>query len=355
MKKTWAVIIVIVIAIIAFWYFYNRRQDYSVEYTLNGYNVTESFNVKHNIYYIKISNSDHTYETFLNINYSPRRKIVTEINFFKQDNMECIKLNDNILEYPICKQNDEYVSYYYNTIFENEMLKKYNNIEIYDLMSHNYLVWNYRGFHFISGDKMQTINLFENDTYVPYLLQQMKESLFITDYDSKYEFNKYYLINMKKGTSKEYELERKLSSSSYILGVYKNSIYLIDPKVEQEYEINIKKGKIYQTSPKLLINNEWEKTTIDSILNQERTFVNDEYVFFKLIDKTLYYVEGNINTKITNLSVDSIISYDKEEVYFIANGTVYNFKLNKGLTKVMKYSEWNFNYTNCVFVYDSTK
>ena len=353
MKKIWGFIIVVGIIVICFWYFYNRHQAYELNYELSGYDILERFDVNKDHYYIRIKKEEKVYETYLTIDYSPRRKIVTSIDFFEEKNMQCIRLNDNILKYPLCKQNEEYVSYYNDQVDEGELRDTFNNIQIYNLLNNSFLVWNYTGFYYLNDDKFTTLNLFENDVYMPYLLQQINEYLFISDYDSKYEFSKYYLINIKKAKSEIVKLDKKISNDSVILGTYKNSIYLVDPKAEQEYEINIKKGKIYKTSPKILVNNEWKKTDISRLTKNLDKFEEEELFSYIVDNKKLYFIQDNIKTRITNLNVDTIIDYNESDVYFISNGTVYNFNLSKGLTKLLQYSEWNFNYTNCVFLYNN--
>ncbi len=353
MKRAISVIIVILLIVGCFWFFYNRHQAYTINYIVNGYKVTETFDVEKDHYYLKLQKDNQVYETYLTINYSPKRKIVTEIEELSQDTMNCIRLNDNIIKYPICKQNNSYISYYINEVEEKPLHDTFNNIEIYDLLDKTYLVWNYHGFYYLNDNKFTTVNLFASDTYIPYLLTQVKDQLFIVDYDAKYEFSKYYLINFKDAKSKEYTVDRKISLDSYILGKYKNSIYLFDPKEEQEYEINIKKGRIYKTSPKVLVNKSWEKTTEENLLKKKDGFQEDKLFSFELDNKKLYYLEGDIKVKVSNLNVDTIIDYDDEEVFFIANGTVYYYNLSSGATKVMRYSEWNFNYDNCVFIYNN--
>ena len=352
MKKI-LLIIGIILAVVAFWLFYNRHQAYSLNYNVDGYSITESFDVDKDHYFIQVQKDNQKFETYLTINYSPRRKIITSVEELTKGNLTCIKLNENVLPYPICKQNDSYVAYYSDEINENELKDTYNNIEIYDLLGNIYLVWNYHGFYYINDNKITSINLFATDTYSPFLLTKIKDQLFIADYDTKYDFNKYYLLNFKDAKFKEYTIERKLSVDSYILGQYKNSVYLFDPKEEQEYEINIKKGRIYKTSPKVLVDNVWEKTTEDSLLYKKTEFVKNELFKFVLEDKKLYYVQGDIKVKVSNLNVDTIIEYGDDYVFFIANGVIYYFNLSSGATRIMRYSEWNFNYNNCVFVYNN--
>ena len=355
MKKTWVFIIVMILLFSIFLYVYYRKHDYSMEYYVDGYRVIEEFNIQNDHYYLKIQYNNDNYETYLNIGYNPKRKIVTSVKEIKENDLECIQLNDNILEYPICKQNGQYVSYYLTNNPSSKVEDTFNNISIYNLMDKTYLIWNYRGFYIINEDKITTINIFDQDTYLPYLITSIKDYLFIVDYDAKYEFNKIYLIDVDNSSSKKIDLDRYIAVDSYIMGIYKNSVYLLDKKEEQEYEINIKKGKVYKTSGKVLINNEWQKEDVSKLAKSPKYFSNDEIFKYELIDKKVYFNQNNILTKVSNLNVDSIVKYDNQSVFFISNGVLYYFDMKTGPKKIMEYSEWNFNYINCIFVYDNQK
>lgn len=352
-KKLITLILIITISFFAFIYIYHKKRNYKVNYFVNGYSVFESFDIDSDHYYLNISKDAENFEIYLPISYSPKRKIVTSIESEKTDTKSCIKLNDNIVSYPICKQSDEYISYYSETEIPTEKKDTYNNIDIYNLLENTYLIWNYKGFYYISNDKISSINLFKTDTYTPYLLTILKNYLFIINYDEQYNFDSYYLVDSKKATSKKYKISKEISKDSYILGTYKNSVYIIDKKNEQEYELNAKKGKVYKTSGKVLINNEWQKKDIDELIKSEQTFKNEKKFYYEIVGKKLYLIQENLKTKLTNLDVDYIIDYDDNNVYFVSNGTLYRFKIDEGITKIMQYSEWNFNYKNCIFIFNN--
>lgn len=352
-KKLITLILIITISFFAFIYIYHKKRNYKVSYFVNGYSVFESFDIDSDHYYLNISKDAENFEIYLPISYSPKRKIVTSIESEKTDTKSCIKLNDNIVSYPICKQSDEYISYYSETEIPTEKKDTYNNIDIYNLLENTYLIWNYKGFYYISNDKISSINLFKTDTYTPYLLTILKNYLFIINYDEQYNFDSYYLVDSKKGTSKKYKISKEISKDSYILGTYKNSVYIIDKKNEQEYELNAKKGKVYKTSGKVLVNNEWQKKDIDELIKSEQTFKNEKKFYYEIAGKKLYLIQENLKTKLTNLDVDYIIDYDDNNVYFVSNGTLYRFKIDEGITKIMQYSEWNFNYKNCIFIFNN--
>lgn len=352
-KKLITLILIITLSFLTFIYIYHKKRNYKVNYFVNGYSIFESFDIESDHYYLNISKDAENFEIYLPISYSPKRKIVTSIENEKTDTKSCIKLNDNILSYPICKQNDEYVSYFLETEIQTEKKDTYNNIDIYNLLGNTYLIWNYKGFYYINNDKITSINLFKTDTYTPYLLTVLKDYLFIINYDEQYSFDSYYLVDSNKATSKKYKISKEISKDSYILGTYKNSVYIVDKKNEQEYEINAKKGKAYKTSGKVLINNEWQKKDIDDLIKSEQTFLNEEKFYYEIIEKKLYLIQENLKTKVTNLDVDYIIDYDDNNVYFVSNGTVYRFKIDEGITKIMQYSEWNFNYKNCIFIFNN--
>ena len=69
------------------------------------------------------------------------------------------------------------------------------------------------------------------------------------NYDQKYEYNSFYIINMTNNKIQNIILKKKkvISSDYYINGVVNDKIYIFDSDKLKQYVINPKKGKIEET------------------------------------------------------------------------------------------------------------
>jgi hypothetical protein len=350
LKKMWFFIIFLLITFLVFLYIYNHRQGYELNYVLNNYSVSEKYNIEKGYYDLSMTKDNNTYEIILDKDYTPKRQIIKEITELNEDNKKCLKLNEDLIKYPICKENNEYVSYYYNKSIETNDFENFNNIKIYDLNNKTYLVWNYTGYYEINNNKKNMINLFEQDTYTPYLVIPVNNNLFIANYDNEYSFTDYYLVYPKKGNAKKFSLDKEIYLDSYILGTYQNSVYLVDKKNIQEYEINTIKNKVYETGGKILNKGEWNKIDINTLINNKNSFTENNNFYYSIDNSNLYYNEDNIKVKIME-NVTYIAYQDSNDVYFISNDILYYYNHENGIKVLMKYSEWQFNYQNSVFVF----
>lgn len=350
LKKMWFFLIILAATFLIFLYTYNHRQGYELNYVLNNYAVKEKYNIEKGYYDLSMTKDDDTFEVILDKDYTPKRQIIKEINEVNEDNKKCLKLNDDLIKYPICKENNEYVSYFYNKNISSNDPEYFNNIKLYNLNNKTYLVWNYTGYYFINNNKKEMINLFEKDTYTPYLVIPVNNNLFIVNYDNEYSFTDYYLINTKKATFKKHSLDKEIYLDSYILGTYQNSVYLVDKKNVQEYEINTSKNKVYETSGKILNKGVWDKIDVNTLINNKKSFTDDNNFYYSIQDNNLYYNEDTIKVKIMD-NVSYIAYQDSNDVYYISNDTLYYYNHENGNSILMKYSEWQFNYLNSVFVY----
>ena len=350
LRKLWLFIAILAATFALFLYIYNHRQAYELNYVIDNYQVMEKYDLDKGYYDIKMTKDNNTYETILNKDYTPKRQLVKSIKEVNDSNKNCIQLNEDLIKTPICKMNNENVSYFIDASSTENYSQDYGNIKIYDLLNKTYLVWNYTGFYYINNNKTTELNLFESDTYTPYLVTSVNNSLFIVNYDNEYSFTDYYLVNPKKATFKKYALEEEIYLDSYILGTYHNSVYLVDKKNNQEYEINTYKNKVYETSGKVLNKSEWDKVEIEKLVKTKYSFISDTYFYYSLDNSNLYYNEDTIKVKIED-NVDYLAYQDENDVYYISKGVLYHYDHNNGKTTIMKYSEWNFNSENSVFVF----
>ena len=341
MKKLFFLISIIVIIFFIFVFLTFLPKNYKYEYKINKINIIESYNKKDSIYYFKIINSKKDiYEYSLQHKYLRKRGL---INSLKIKN-SCIKANSKVLaSFSICKDRDDYSTNYYNYEDISKRIDNFENIDIYNLLSNKYFIWNYSNFLAISNNEYKKINLFASDMYEIDLIAKLKDYLVIADYSQKYIFKKLYLINSKNNKVKEAKLDRNIYYNSYILGTYKNNIYLYDLEKELEYKINPFKAEVSKNPYEILINNSWQKVSINKLNKKNLQFLNQTKFHYEIQGNILYYITANIKIKVVNIPVSRIVQSNEKEAFFISEDSLYFVDIDKGITKIMKYSEWNFN------------
>lgn len=367
MKKKILLITLIIILFIVIIINIFKEKNYEIEYEINGFNITENYNKELDLYTYKISNDKITTSFVDYKKYTKDRKLITDIEEYEKENEYCIILKSEYLNtYPLCTNGDTNIDYH---LVDKELLnlneeedieeKEYNNISIYNLKSYKYITWNYRGFDILTNDSQDSISIFDADQYNIPLAVKLNKYLVIADYNSKYTFNKFYIINLEKNTKEEMEIKYDISFDSYILGTNDNSIYLVDKKSSVEYEIvpHKKKIRIVGTSYKdgtILEDGKWNKISLTKLSSETYSFTKEKIYDFYIEDKSLYLkYNNNVIIKISNQEVDKIIYSENDKVFYLIGDTLYSYSINDGEIKAMNNFEWNFNYENNIFVYIS--
>ena len=184
----------------------------------------------------------------------------------------------------------------------------------------------------------------------PFTKYQTKDYLLVPDYNNDYQFSKINLIAFKNAKVSEIKLRYDLYFDSYFLGDYKNKVYLYDNKNELEYYIDLKKKDIYKTDYKINNDGKWESVTNQKLKNNKLSFTNTKYYNYTLKDNKLY---GTFKKDylVTNKDVSKIVKVDNLDIYYISKDTLYYFNPLYGEKPLLKYSEWEFNNTNMIFIY----
>lgn len=343
-----------------------KPKNYEKIYKIDGVTITESFNKQTKFYTFKIEVDNQQFITKINHKYIHSKKLIKNISVNTKDNTTCLILkSDKLNTYPICKQNDEYLSYYLlenkNLIpeeyFQNKISESttYNNLTIYNLNNHKYLVWNYNSFYIVDNNKVQEINLFNEDVYSIPLASQTKNYFLIPNYEEKYNFNKIYIVDINTAKVRELNLKNSISYESYILGEHNKRIYLVDKKNQKEYEIYPKRllidNIINKNSGKFLENGEWKSISLNKLITQENSFTNIKEIDFILEDNKLYEVLDEQKTLVSNDSVKKIITIINNTVYYLKDDKLYSFNEYQGEVLIMQNFEWNFNFDNMIFIY----
>lgn len=344
-RKLVIFILILAIVFIIFVYFLKRRHDYTLKYEVSEIFVEEKYHKEESYYSFHITYNDSVYEVISFSKYQSKRKLISDIEI----NGDCLSFVSSIELYDVCKNENGYYYKEGNNSFEEK--SSYKNVSIANLFDYTFYLWDYHEFIYLNKDTKKTINLFSKDIYNLNLIYQTDDTLVVPNYNETYEFSKVYLLKVS-GKVKDFSLRYKVYFDSYFLGDTENLVYLYDKKNEEEYYLDLKKEDIYKTSYKILNNDKWEKVTNQSLKNKNMSFKKDKIFNYELIDNKLY---GMYDTKylVTNKDVSKIIKVNNLDVFYIAKDTLYYFNPLKGEVPLLKYSEWEFNNNNMVFIFNN--
>lgn len=377
------------------------------------------FKTKHNINYVIVNNNEKikVNEIFsnnnylLNINYDDKRFVFSyENKFYKSKkiikNIEIYNKKDLTCIYPILKNNQEFniicskddVTYHYN-YFKEDLIefvnilkdkgyynysweddgKKVNmgNLIVYpnNINKNTYIyIWKYNGFYSISSLNQETLDILKNDTYVNDLGIRVGKYYILPNYDEKYTFSNFYILNMTNNKVKNLKLDKKITNDYYNNGVVDNNLYLFDLDNLIQYKINPRKNKILEIGNKnkkglYYDGNNFIKKNIYDFKEEKLIFKeknNDVPFSYDSIfsNKNNYYYIDNDNNFIyyNDISKDKMILFNikniksvkliNENIYFISEDFLFTFNIKSGIKKIVKYSELYFNSTNRYDVYE---
>lgn len=363
MKKIVKIFLTIIILFIVFLITYLSPREYSLAYKKDNVEITESYSKKEEYYKLSFNYKNKVYEFISFAKYSKNRKLIDVIKIIELGEYTCLVPESSELEtYPLCKKGNENISYhlvdglekkidskFYKKLAGSE--SKYKNIEISSLNDKTYLIWNYSGLDIINKNGNESINVFEKDVYDTSLAYLLNDYFIIPDYEGTYRFDKVYLYNLKKSRLSTWKLNNSIYFDSYILGSNDKSLFVFDKKEKKEYELVPHKKKIRTISPKIIENGEWENVSTQTLVNNKLSFSESKVIKYEILDNKLYRIHNNYNELISNQEVKHIVTYNKDEVYYIVNDTLYLYTIDYGEVKLMTFFEWNFNYENKIFVY----
>lgn len=371
-KKSAIIVLVLLILIIVSLIFMLislfKTKSYSLEYNIDNYAISENYNNEGNYYYYEISNNDLKYNFLYKSSYYKEKKLIKEIKEYKDEDYLCLIVRSNYIKsYPLCSYNDSYIDYHLVSEKLQEKIsdyytksktieKKYENYNIFN-QDEQLLVWSYKGFNYLNKDNVEFIKIFNKDIYEIPLATKINNYILIPDYEQEYSFNKVYLLNLETIKVEEWNLKYEISFDSYILGTNDKSIYLIDKKNKKEYELvpHKKKMRIVAKSNNqatIYEKGQVSKVSLTKLINKEQTFTYKENYKYQLINNQLYlsYLDSSNIIKVSNQKIDTIISTNEDNVYYLIDDTLYKYNLKYGEVKIIQYSEWKFNYKNLIFI-----
>ncbi len=357
----------LIITIIVFIIKVFKTKSYSLDYQIKDTSISENYDNTNKYYYYKLTYNNFSYDFIYESEYIKERKLISGIKKYYNDEYTCLIVDSDYFTInPLCSNQEELIDYHLIDEDTKEKIKKYyktpsttelklNNYEIYNTEDTK-VIWNYKGINIIEKDKIESVNVFKKDIYEPNISTLINNYFIVADYEQTYNYDTIYIIDIDTKEVTKWDLDTEISFDSYIIGTNDKSVYIIDKKNKIEYELvphKQKMRKISSSNKGIIYNNgEEEKISMDRLVSQKYSFIDKNNYKFELDNKTLYMSinSSNLKTKISNKEIDSILSINKDTIYYLIGSTIYRYNLTYGETKIMKYSELEYNNTNIIFI-----
>lgn len=368
MKKFYIMIIIFISSFLYFLYVIITPKNYTVKYDVNSFEVTEAYVNESEVYHYYININNKIFPVIVDKKYNRTRKHVSfiEVKEFKETICAEIKIDDksNI----ICYQDEnlidfrlsgkEVLSVYssHTKTINDKVIGEYNKVKIYNYDSADYYIWNYKGYDLISKENNKSFNYLKEDEYNNILGYKQNQFLITPNYDSNYYFNQLKILNTDKKTLSNFNLGYDISYSSFFLGNFKNSIYLIDKKNKIQYKINLLKKTIQESGNEedgvyIKKNNKLILSSYNKVIKENHQFKESTKYNYELHENKLYYMVKNYKILVSNLKVKYIVDIIEDNVYYISGDFLYCYSPNKGEIRLLQNNEWNFNFGNNIFVF----
>ena len=341
------------------------NHNYNIAYVIDSVKIKEVYNKKDNIHLVKAIKNNQEYSFIVS---SKKKKIVKKVVFYNKNNITCLNIIGNkIGTTPVCYQdsklidihllNNSDVNNYFNIKYkEANNPKSIYNIKVYGYNNLNFLLWNYKDFIFLNKNVHKKIKTINKDVYNLKIIERINNLLLLADYNQEYSFNHFIIINMDDGKKYTWKIDYEISMDSYILGKYKNSIFLVDKKNKVEYELvpHYKKIRIVGNKNRdgIIYDNGFKNISISRLINNELSFKKTQAYNYIVNDGKLYLSLFNSkkNTLISNNDNIKIVDQIDDSVYYLSQDKLYTYNLKDGEMLLMEYFEWNFNNDKMAFI-----
>ncbi len=345
-----------------------KNKEYSIDYTVDNYDISENYDSTNNLYYFNIEYNNANYEFISNNKYIKNKKLINNINKYEDEEYICITIDSNYIDtYPLCTYKKDQIDYRLVSDNLKEVLSKYYNeqkninekLDNYNLYNedNNILIWNYKGFNYIKGNKMETINIFSKDIYDNPLSIKINNYLVIPNYEQKYNFDEVYIINLNNKKIEKWKLKYEISFDSFISGINEYSIYIVDEKNKIEYELvpHRQKMRIVGTSSRKGIiykEGKQEGISLTKLISNKEKFTYKNNYIYTLDNNKLYlsFLDNKGKTLVSNQTVDKIVDINNDNIFYICKDSLYKYNIFYGETKILTYSELEFNTTNMIII-----
>ena len=347
-----------------------------IKYNYSNYEIT--YKIKNYDIYTKLENGRIYFEINNDIKYNfdiytnKRRKVfIHDIKEIELSNYKCIyPIVKKYQTYPLCYDIENNINIDYNLI-DDENLEIYKTKEknvskpekdfmYYNNLSDNEYValWTYKGYIIMNGNEYKNIPIFEKDRYDNDLAYLLKDTIYMPNYDEKYEYSELVLLNITNEKISKLKLNKKIDYDSYIVGNVKHKLYIFDNKHSILYEINTKSEEVKIISSSEIgyykyENGKFVKCSKSEYKVNKVTFNNESSNYTYQIDNESYKIikENNlIKTKISDKKIKKIFERENK-LYYILDNSFYKYDPSNGSILIFYDYELNFNNTKNVFMY----
>ena len=383
--------IIVILVIFLAKIFKVNKVSYKIKYDNKFFNVVEIHESDNYYFEIKTNN------TFsFRINMNKGRKVVNKIYYYNDKEYECILpvIDDKITIDMMCfyggimynysnllSKNDK-LDNYVNSITEyNDKIfldntsnyKKVYDLAFYnlDIINHNVYSSTYKGI----ASNVKSVKLFDNDIYNNEISLFLGKYYVSADYNSNYEFDELYVINLKNHKKSKIKSKNSISFDTYIQGVVDNKVYLYDKDNEIQYELNIDKKSIKEISSNTEIkyydNGTWRNINKPSVNKEVYFNFNTLNNYFTGYDKVVetdnyYYLIKKYESKynlyrvdVRNIDVvkyittiyDTNLYYNDDYIYYVIDNKLMYYSDITGVKTIMENNELRFNKNIKYYVY----
>lgn len=398
MKSKIKTIFILLIVIIVFYYGFKLLiVEHNFSYKINNYKIDEHFYIDGNHYYdLIISKKKENYTYTIKENLHKQKRIIKDIKTYKSNNLICIvpiyknEINTNIYcdldntqvsnDYLIKTKNEDFKKIK-NKIKKNNIKlpssnntkKKYKKLTIYNkniIEDDTYYIWNYKGIYVLNKDNNKYQKILDYDLYDNIMSCVVDRYYVLFENTNVSGIENIYYYDSIKNKLNVFKLKEKIAKDSYINGVADNLIYVTDRKNKKEYTINIKKKKIQEVDQDQTSYIKYEKgkkknlSKSDFLIKDQ--YFNNEFIKDKKVtnneeliysDKNYYYREDNKIYRSLNINkskstllfeLDDIKEWKviKDEIIVLVDDTIYSYRDDTGLRKILRSNELKYNYKN---------
>ena len=378
MRKRYIILIVFLIILVIFIRKTNNKIiKYKIKANNEVFSIIEKNNKNYYYYNIKWNKNEYPIDIFKS---GIKKKSINKIYSYSDDLYSCILplFNGEILTDIMCYKDSILYNYHsiknenakldkyvesikeYNIFDENAITEnKYNNIiTFYDDIGKSISITTYKGI--ISKEK--DIKIFDRDVYSNKISAYVDKYYITADYNSNYEFNKFYIVNLNDNEISTVKVKNPISFDSYVQGIVDNKVYIFDPENEIQYEIDAKNKKISITSDeniKYYSNKKWSRVSVkqakkellfdysslDNIYNEYDKVYENGYYYYGIKKNKLYRINKNsmkVKKYLIDLPVDKITIHDNY-LYYVDDNELFYYSDITGLRVVLTNREFEFN------------
>lgn len=312
MKK----LIILVIIMFGFYFgiqyaFRALSPGFEATYTINNITIKETFTNKNDNnldnYYFEINTGKNIFYLQTYKNFNKKQNIIIDVKYYQDDIYECILpiFRDTPVIMDFKCLNKSIVYNYSDIVGKSVELDKYvTSISLYDgkkfrdelptevkkgivtayqdnlIKNHALGMNSYRGVYTIDVDNLSIIyevELFKYDNYRRPISAYVNNYYFTANYDQKYDFSSFYLVNLENSKDDSFSFSGSISKDSFVQGVVDNSVYVIDTYNKKQFEIDITKKTIADITndgkAKHYTNGSFTELDINAIINRKLKFV----------------------------------------------------------------------------------